>query len=115
MAKRAKARRVELFSKLGLAASILATILVAAIIIFMLRRWNFAEDLIFLGPRSKPALLFGSFLSAMFGFFGFLGGLEGASEGEGKVKTFGWFGFWAGVISTMAAVIAGMCVWFYSL
>ena len=115
MAKRAKARRVELFSKLGLAASILATVLVIAIVIFMLHRWNFSENLIFLGKRSKPALLLGTFLSAILGFGGFLGGLEGASEGEGRIKNFGWLGFWAGVISAMAAVIAGMCIWFYAL
>ncbi len=113
MAKRAK--KIELYGKAGAICSLVAIVTVIVILIFMLHRWNFQENMILVGPRSKPFILLGLASAAFLGFLGFLGGLEGAAEGEGKIKTFGWFGFWAGVISAMGGVILAMCCWFYSI
>ncbi len=113
MAKRAK--RIELYGKLGALCSIVSIAVVLSGFMFMLHRWNFQENFILLGNRSKPALMLGFAGAVMLGFLGFLGGLEGAAEGEGKTKTLGWLGFWAGAIGTVTGIILAMCCWFYSL
>ncbi len=114
MAKK-KTKRIELYGKLGAICSLVAIIVILVGFAFMLHRWNFQENMILIGKRSKPILLLGMAGAAMLGFLGFLGGLEGASEGEGKIKTLGWFGFWVGVISTVSGLILAMCCWFYSI
>ncbi len=113
MAKQEK--RAKLFGKIGLLCSILAAAGVLAGLILILPKWNFAENTIDMGTRRGPLTMADLFLTFVLGVAGFLGGLEGAASEVNKIRTFGWIAFWIGVISTMAAVVMGLCFKTYSL
>jgi hypothetical protein len=114
MGKREK--RTLLFCKLGFISSILAAGAGLAALVMMLQRWQFQDNLIVMTGKLRPPLIMaGLFFAVVLGFLGFLGSLEGAANGQGKIKSLGWLGFAIGAISTMMGIILGMCFHFYRM
>jgi hypothetical protein len=113
MAKREK--RAQLFGKLGLLGSLLAAIGAVAGMVLVIPRWNFSESLIFMGPTRSTITTMALFMTFVLGIGGFLGGLEGVTSEDKKIKSFGWIAFWFGVVSTMVAIILGLCIKYYSV
>jgi len=113
MAKRAK--KADLFGKLGFTSSMFSALGGAGALFLIVPRWGYGENLIAMGPTRASLTSLALILTFILGCFGFLAGLEGAANGEGKIKTFGWVGFWIGTIFTMVAIILGLCFKFYSV
>ncbi|MFA5863866.1 MAG: hypothetical protein WC975_04175 [Phycisphaerae bacterium] len=114
MSKREK--RTLLFSKLGFTSSILAAGAGSAALVMMLQRWHFQDNMIVMTGKLRPlAVMAGLFLAVVLGFMGFLGSLEGAANGQGKIKSLGWLGFLIGAISAMMGIILGLCFHFYRM
>ncbi len=106
-------RQARLFSRLGLLSSLLTVVCLLGVLAILFVKRTHGDGLFDLGTTRQPAALLSSGLAFIFGFLGFLGGLEGAAYGEGKVKAVGWLAFWIGVIGAMAGVTLGLCVKFY--
>jgi hypothetical protein len=108
-------KRARLFGRLGLLSSTLSALAVLSALIVMMPKWRSADGMFDLGTVRLPAALGSAGFAFLFGFLGFLGGLEGAAAGEGKIKSLGWVGFWVGVVGAMAGIVLGLCAKFYTL
>lgn len=106
-------KRARLFGRLGLVSSLLSAACLLGIMAILFVKRGPAEGLFDLGTARQPAALLSSGLAFVFGFLGFLGGLEGAAYGEGQIKARGWLAFWIGVIGVMAGATLGLCTKFY--
>jgi hypothetical protein len=113
MAKQEK--RARLFGKIGLLCSLMAGLGAIGGLVLIVPRWNFSENLIVMGSPRATATMITLFLTIVLGIGGFLGGLEGAVSEDKKIRSFGWIAFWIGVISTMLAVVLGLCFRSYSM
>ncbi len=111
MAKRAK--RAELFGKLGFSSSMFSAIGGLGASLVILKRWSFSNNIIVTGPTVAMLIKLALGLAFLLGAFGFLASLQGAADGEGRVKTLGWTGFWVGAVFTMVAIVMGMCFFFF--
>lgn len=106
---------VDKLTKLAFLLSVFSVFVIAVVFIFILSRWNFSENIIMIGPRSKPVVLLLTAVGIAAGVGGFWFGLEGAADNEDRTRRLGWIAFWTGVAGMMVGVVCGLCSYFYSL
>jgi len=107
--------RARRFMKFGLSASIVGCLGAIAAFGMMIQKWDFQENLIISGHRRTPMIMLALMVGIVCGFAGFLMSLEGAAVLKGRLRTYGWLGFWLGALGALAGLVLAVCFGFFKL